>query len=488
MTESLPSWRAAFRRDSLNPLLPVAIGLGWFVVVALVALIAPRGLREEVTLGIAALILVGSYWLWPKPTLLVFAFALLFEESLSRWTGINIGHLDEVLVPAFLVLALVRERPWHKNLVHPVRDLALVVFLLMGIVSSLAAGVPAHLWLLALLLLVKIFAFLYLVMWHDFNAADIRQLYPTALGAGILVALLSVFELVAPQAFSQLLNPGTLGVPRSGLPSLSSITGHPSTYSWFMVFNALFLFAGYVVFRRWWLLIGGILFGIGTVLSARRRAIAGLAIALVAGFLSSLGNSARLGRLETWARVGIAAMIVGAFFIPALGGLVKLTSDEAEAGSATARVALYETSVRIAVDELPLGVGLGRFGSGISRDPYSPVYHQYGLDTVRGMTPDHSDFVADAFWARVLGETGVIGFAALIGFCIAVGLGLWRATRAAFDEPIVSAFVLGAWMVFVQAIVDTLASSLFESQPRVYLLFGVMGAALSLARTVRKEA
>jgi hypothetical protein len=43
-------------------------------------------------------------------------------------------------------------------------------------------------------------------------------------------------------------------------------------------------------------------------------------------------------------------------------------------------------------------------------------------------------------------------------------------------------------MVFVQAMVDTLASSLFESPPRVYLLFGVVGIALSLARTTRKEA
>jgi len=276
-------------------------------------------------------------------------------------------------------------------------------------------------------------------------------------------------------------------VPRSGLPSLSSITGHPSTYSWFMVFMTLFLFAGYVVFRRWWLLVGGILFGLGTVLSARRRAIAGLAVALVAGFLASLGVSNRLGSLRTWATVGIAGVIMAAFFVPSFIGLIKLTVDEAEAGSNTARIALYETSVKIAADELPLGVGLGRFGSGISRDPYSPVYHQYGLDTVRGMSPDFSWFVADAFWARVLGETGLIGFGGLAVFCIAIGIQLWRATRSAFDDPIVAAFVLGAWMVFVQAMIDTLASSLFESPPRIYLLFGVMGIALAIARTVRIE-
>ena len=487
MTQATSSWRGAVRRDSLHPLVPPAIGLVWFVAVAIVALVAPRSVRDELTVGVGALLLVGAYWLWPKPTLLVFAFAMLLEDSLRRWTGADLGYLDELLIPAFFALAFIRERPWHKNLVDPVRDIALVAFLGMGILSSLVAGVPGNIWLLALVLLAKVFAFLYVVLFHDFSAADLRQLYPTALGLGIIIALLSVFELVAPVAFRETLNLLNFGVPRSGLPSLSSITGHPATYSWFMAFNAVFLFAGYVVFRRWWLLAGGILFAIGTVLSARRRAIAGMAVSLVAGFLASFRRTARPGHVKAWASIGIAALIVAVFFISALMGLVKFTSDEADAGSNTARVALYETSARIAIDELPLGVGLGRFGSGISRDPYSPVYYQYGLDKVRWLEPDNSLAVADAFWARVLGETGVIGFAALAVFCLAVGAGLWRATRRVFEDPLVSAFVLGTWMVFVQALIDTLASSLFESPPRVYLLFGVVGVALSLARTIRKE-
>jgi O-antigen ligase len=163
-------------------------------------------------------------------------------------------------------------------------------------------------------------------------------------------------------------------------------------------------------------------------------------------------------------------------------GLVELTTDEAGEGGNTARVALYQTAVAIARDDFPLGVGLGRYGSGLSRDPYSPVYHEYGLDTVRGMSVEFSDFIADAFWARVLGETGVIGFAALILFCAALAVELWRATRQSHAEPLIVAFVLGAWMVFVQALAETVASSMFESPPRVYLLFGATGIALSLAR------
>jgi hypothetical protein len=364
-----------------------------------------------------------------------------------------------------------------------VRDLALLVFLVMGVASSLAAAVPFTLWIAGLFLLIKVFAFLYVVLWHNFDADDIRQLYPTALAVGIVVGLLSVFELVATETFRQIVNVGGIGVPRSGLPTLSSITGHPSIYAWFMAFVSLFLFAGYVVFRRWWLLLGGALFAVGMVLSARRRAIAGVALALVAGFLSSIRTPARSDRPRTWATVGVASLLVALLFISGLIGLLKLTEDEAGGGGATARVALYQTAVAIARDELPLGVGIGRYGSGLSRDPYSPVYHEYGLDTVRGMSPDFSDFVADAFWARVLGETGVIGLAALLVFCAVLAIQLWRATRRAYSQPLVVAFVLGAWMVFVQALVETLASSLFESPPRIYLLFGAVGIALALARS-----
>jgi hypothetical protein len=488
VTQAASGWRAIVRRDSVHPFVPPLIAVAWFVMVGAVSLAAPQAVRDEVTVGAGALVLIGFYWVWPKPTLLVFAFALLLQDSLSRWTGADLGYLDDVLVPSFVLVALIRERPWQKSLVDPVRDISIVVFLVMGILSSLVAGVPTSMWVLALLLLVKVFAFLYVVIWHDFTADDVRQLYPTAIGFGVIVALLGVFELVAPLAFRETLNLVNFGVPRSGLPSLSSITGHPSTFSWFMAFNALFLFAGYVFFRRWWLLVGGILFAIGTVLSARRRAIGGMAVALLAGFAPSLRRTDRTAQIRAWAGVGLAGVIVAGLFIPSLIGLIKLTSDEAEAGAATARVALYETSVKIAVNELPLGAGLGRFGSGVSRDPYSPVYHEYGLDTVRGLTPEFNPFVADVFWARVLGEAGVLGFTALVVFCVAVGAGLWRATRLVFPAPVVAAFVLGAWMVFVQAIVDTLASSLFESPPRVYLLFGVVGAALSLARVSRKEA
>ncbi len=151
-------------------------------------------------------------------------------------------------------------------------------------------------------------------------------------------------------------------------------------------------------------------------------------------------------------------------------------------GTPDARVALYTTSVLIARDDFPLGVGLGRYGSGVSRDPYSPVYAQYGLDQIDGLSPQHSSYVSDTFWPRILGETGVIGLLALIIFTLVLTVQVWRAAQARAQDLLVRAFLLGAWMVFVQSLIETLASSMFDSPPRIYLLFGVVAVALSLAR------
>ena len=139
----------------------------------------------------------------------------------------------------------------------------------------------------------------------------------------------------------------------------------------------------------------------------------------------------------------------------------------------------------IARDDFPLGVGLGRFGSAISRDPYSPVYTQYGLDQIEGMTPKQRlrrRHVLGAHPGRD-GRHRPRGTARLPWRCSGA---VARNRRLLLDEPLAVAFLLGAWMVFIQALVETLASSMFDSPPRMYLLFGAVGVALSLARSARK--
>lgn len=78
----------------------------------------------------------------------------------------------------------------------------------------------------------------------------------------------------------------------------------------------------------------------------------------------------------------------------------------------TARGALTDTSFVIASDHVPLGTGFGSYASYMSNVYYSPVYSEYGLERVWGITRDaNSDagFISDTFWPMVLGQTGYFG-------------------------------------------------------------------------------
>jgi hypothetical protein len=59
---------------------------------------------------------------------------------------------------------------------------------------------------------------------------------------------------------------------------------------------------------------------------------------------------------------------------------------------------------------------------------------------------------------------------------------VWRAARASYGDALAAAFTLGAWMVMLQTLVETIASSMFDSPTRSYLFFGSVAVALALHR------
>ncbi|MBC6003828.1 oligosaccharide repeat unit polymerase [Paeniclostridium sp. NSJ-45] len=79
-----------------------------------------------------------------------------------------------------------------------------------------------------------------------------------------------------------------------------------------------------------------------------------------------------------------------------------------------ARGYLYTAGYKIATDYFPLGTGFGTFGSYMSREFYSPLYYEYGLSSVWGLSPSMPSYIADTYWAMIMGETGFIGVVLLI--------------------------------------------------------------------------
>lgn len=77
----------------------------------------------------------------------------------------------------------------------------------------------------------------------------------------------------------------------------------------------------------------------------------------------------------------------------------------------TARSALSATSISIAMDHFPIGVGFSAFGSYMSRVYYSPIYSDYLIDNVYGLmnTEGGNLFISDTFWPMILGQGGFLG-------------------------------------------------------------------------------
>lgn len=80
--------------------------------------------------------------------------------------------------------------------------------------------------------------------------------------------------------------------------------------------------------------------------------------------------------------------------------------DDAEA---MARPLTYETGMKIMfMDYIPFGSGLGSFGTAAAAKEYSPLYYEYQLDEIWGLTPENPMFLADAFYPT-LAEFGIVG-------------------------------------------------------------------------------
>lgn len=59
----------------------------------------------------------------------------------------------------------------------------------------------------------------------------------------------------------------------------------------------------------------------------------------------------------------------------------------------------------------PLGSGFSTFGSDQAARNYSPLYYQYGFNTLFGMNPEDGSFLSDTFWPTAIAQFGWIGFA-----------------------------------------------------------------------------
>lgn len=488
--------------SQIRRLSPAALAMGIallaFVVAAMADRLAPMpGLAPAAA---AAAVLVMAFAWRPMDGLLALLVTTLLADSAEVWTATSLRLLDELAVGLFVVAALVVHRrrfgirhAWPLG----IREAGLGLMLACGLASSMVNAVPFDVWVPGTVLLVKGFVLFYLVAGFAIRPDELRRGIVAIATIGLAIVAIGFAEFVAPDAVRAVLGLPAFEQERGGLTVVKSVFLHPALYGWLTAFLALFAYARFAVLRERWALLLGLILTAATLISGRRTPLLGIGAGLVAGAVR-LAAAGLLPR-RTWLPVAAAITILVIATLPVTSRFVAATLDEylpsrelvgellspdpdpAALRYMQPRVGLTIGSIAIARDEFPLGAGIGRFGSHMSREVYSPIYARYGMDQMYGIKPEAPIAVTDTFWPMILGETGVIGFLGGLTFFGALGVQLWRAVAVA-STPALRAFVLGALLVYVEGLVRTLTSPVFVAPPIAYFILATAAVALAARR------
>jgi hypothetical protein len=439
------------------------------------------GLDERVGAATALLALVLSL----RPSLKSFAVLLVvasvFAPSIGDATSLDaLTYVDEgasvvlgVLIPIMLKLS-------GSRLVRLPGVWFIAGTLVLGLVSSVVAGVSTSATLQGAFLLLKmpLLAFgLAQLKWFE---SDVRALARGVVHLLIPIVALSVLlNMVLGKRWVFLMTDGAGGYIdyRYDLLSSQGIFSHPLILGNVSAILALAAFATMMHFPEI-KHARAALFAVGLagIASFRRTAIVGLVAAVFFAWPKKARRTLLIGLCLI---VPLLVVVLAAD----IQTTVTSTLNEYVYTSAPApRTRLLIGSFDVAAVHAPLGAGFSRYGSFLAGVEYSPEYVRLGFPRVWGLSdrPGMSAaFLTDTQWPVLIGETGWIGFFMFIGFLFAIFRVFTRAARFV-DEPHmqwVATFGRGA---FVVAIVASIGLPVFTSTPVAPLLFGLCGVAVRL--------
>lgn len=344
-------------------------------------------------------------------------------------TGKAIRQGDEVLVLLFVILTgwhALRStgRPPSLRFVLPGVGVAVCGFL-----GAIVFDVPLNVFAVGGLLDLKLWIMVVVSLALPWKPRDIGRVYSTLVVAGVVVAALGFADYLTHGAVSRALhtsnyNPSE-GEYRSN--SVHSIFPQPGEFSLFMSLLFAVTFARFGSSYRKSDLVLALIFAGSALLSLRLKGFLSIAVVVaVVGLAQAMSRSRR-----ATAALLIGLVLLGGAYVLE-GSVISKQISTYTSSESSARSRLYSTGEKIGLQDFPLGVGFGRFASYPSLLYYSPVYYQYHLSRVFGLSKRFPDFIDDTSWPTVIGETGYGGFLAyMVGLIVLIAAGVQQLRRSA---------------------------------------------------------
>ncbi len=411
----------------------------------------------------------------------------LLLENFKQWPIIyqTVKYVDEVFPILILGLIVLSRIVQKRKLVRTNIDLPICLFLLLGIISSISNQVPLLISASQLLLYIKGFILFYIFTNLSMNIRILHKYLHALLWVALVIFLLGIIDLAAPQQFRTITGNVTSIEYYNKIPTVKSLFTHPAVFGWFMSFAALYCFAFFIIFKRMPYFFTFVVFFLGCFLAMKVKAIIGL----IAGLLIGLFFLPIKKLIKSSILIIFFAIICLFFFWPSISELFQSKIDiyvQSESYMEVARNVLYMKSFDIAKDFFPLGSGLGRYGSWISKVHYSPIYEKYGLSKIWGMSKDEPKYINDTFWPMVLGEIGFIGLVLYLGILLIFGRSLYKQIRYS-ENKYIKAFQLGTFMMLIESLFESIANPIYTSPPYHFFLFGSIGICYALNKTIETK-
>jgi len=414
-------------------------------------------------------------WLWLFE---VFNAPISAAVGYYSSAGQAVRQGDELLVLLLVVLTVwrvARNDIWPTSLRFVLPGVGVAVFGAMGAVIH---DVPLTVSVTGIWLGLKLWIMIGVTLVLPWKTSDMARVYRVLTQVGLIVAALGFLDYFTHSAISNALH---TSIYKSGAAeairaeAVHSIFPHPGEYSLFMSLLFALTFTRFAVKRRKSDLILALLFACSILLSLRLKGF--LSLVAVAAIVSLAQGASNNRGAVTVFLVG-ALLLVGAFSLE--GSVITKQISTYTSPETTVRAQLYTVGERIAVDDFPLGAGFGRFASYPSRLFYSPVYYQYGLSAVYGLSQRFPNYIDDTSWPSVIGETGYGGFAIyLVGLMLLVAAVIRRLRASASATRWMPLAVVCAMAVLL---VDSLGDPTLFDWLAVTTFAMILGPVMSLNR------
>lgn len=346
---------------------------------------------------------------------------------------------------------------------------------LFGLLGSVVHSVPLTTSMLGALLGLKLWIMIVVSLLLPWQLHDLKRIYNALTIVGLVVATLGLLDYLTHGAVSRALHTSNYFVHGAAYRSeaVHSIFPSPGEYSLFMSLLFAVTFARFTSKYNRSDLILALLFAGSVILSLRLKGF--LSIAAVIAVVGVAQGAVDGRRALITLLIGVI-VVGGAYGLE--GSVISKQLSQYSSSESSARSRLYSVGEQIADDDFPIGVGFGRFASYPSRISYSPVYFQYKLSMVWGLSPKFPNFIDDTSWPSVIGETGYGGLAIYVIGLLFLTMAVVRRLRIASHE--MKWLPLGTLCAIAVLLVDSLGDPTLFSWLATATLAMLVGPALCL--------